>query len=205
MKKLLGVIFLFFLGIGLYVVFFTNYPSIFAAKTKHPWDQQKDGSCAIGRLCKGVVDANSKTAKNSGCHAAGTEGCLTDYRDDNGKFCYAIRNPNCGKAKQETAVVIPTPTPTPMPTATPTPLPTATPTPTPTVTPTPTPTPTPGPTATPTPTPTPGPTATPTPPQVVFVRVPKQLPPTGFPTDGVAIGSVISGIVGWFIVKRFRA
>lgn len=178
------------------------YFTVFAAKTKHPWDQQKDGSCAIGRLCKGVVDANSKTAKSGKCHADGTEGCLTDYRDDNGKFCYAIRNPNCGKKVSEVAKVIPTatPTPTPKPTATPTPTPpgpTATPTPTPTATPTPTPTP--GPTATPTLTPTP------TPPQVVVIRyVPRQLPPTGFPTDFVAAGGVISGAIGWFILKRFR-
>lgn len=163
--------------------------TVFAAKKKNPWDQKPDGSCARGALCKGLVAANSKTAKNSGCHAAGTEGGRTDFRDDAGNFCYSVQNP---KKEKEVVVVNPT--------ATPTPVPTATPTPTPNPTATPTPTPTPGPTATPTPTPTPAP------PQVIVVReAPKQLPPTGFPTDAVAGGAIVSGSLGWFIFRRFRA
>lgn len=145
-----------------------------AGKKLNPWDQQKDGSCKMGSLCKGLI-TKKDAEKRTGCHAAGTEGGRTDFRDDAGNFCYAVQNPKQEKEK-EVVVVNPTPTPTPQPTATPTP----------------------GPTSTPTP--------TPAPPQVIVIRqAPKKLPPTGFPTGEVAGGALISGSLGWFLLKRFKA
>lgn len=184
MKKFVGITLLLFVAGLLYVVFYTNYPSIFAAGKKlNPWDQQKDGSCKRGALCKGLVSQETANARTD-VHPAGTEGNRTDYRDANGNFVFAVQNPK--KEREKEVAIAPTATPTP--------------TPNPTATPTPTPTPTPGPTATPTPTPTPAP------PQVVYVRqVPRQLPPTGFPTDAVAAGALASGSLGWMIIRRFRA
>lgn len=156
--------------------------SALAAK-KNPWDD-----CPIGRLCKGTVNQEHANRQTK-CKPAGYEGCLIDYRDADGNFCFSVRQPNCGNKEAK---------------ETPTPTPTATPTPTITITPTPTPTATPGPTATPTPTSTPGPTPTPTPPQVLGAEAPKVLPKTGFPAESLLGFSVITGSLGWYIFRRFR-
>lgn len=176
-----GLLLFVSLGAALWIAKYTDFPEVFAAK-KQP--------CAIGRLCKGTI-TQAQADKKKGSTVTGHEGCLTDYRDANGSF-YTVRSSNCGSGKKENPPIAMTTTTTPplLPTYTPTPTPTCTPTPTPT----------PGPTSTPTPTPTP------MPPQVVYIReIPKQLPPTGFPTDAVAGGAILSGSLGWFLVRHFRA
>lgn len=179
------------------VALYTNYPAALAFKSMKECEQAH----GMTSLCNGTAinAAGKKQPQNSDCHAAGYEQCLIDYRHADGSFCYAVRNPSCDTHKNTP----PAPTPTPTPISLPSPTPTMTPTPTPT--PTPTCTPTPGPTATPTPTSTPYPTATPAPPQVLAAETPPTLPPTGFPTDALASGALISGSIGWFLVRRFRA
>lgn len=184
-RTLLQAVF-FFLSIAFLTGFWVNnHQSLFqttAEKFENPWDK-----CERGALCKGVVD-ESHAKNQTKCKPAGYEGCLIDYRDDQGNFCFAVRQPDCGKKEKEKPPRRKTPTPTPTPTVTPTPTPTITPTPTPTVTPGPTPTPTP----------------TPTPPQVLGAEAPKVLPKTGFPGQSLLGLSVFAGSLGWFLLRRAR-
>lgn len=154
---LIGIASLFAAG---FILKNVDFPSIFAEKISgEDVFKKKLKKCAETMplsICKGITNNPKKQDPDGKCHPSGTEGCLTDYRDDKGNFCYAVKDPKCG---QEDKTPSPTPTPTSTPTLTPTPTPTATPTATPTTTPTMTPTATP--TYTPTPTPTETPTATP--------------------------------------------
>ena len=69
-----GLLLIASLGFAFWVVQYTNYPSIFAAGKKlNPWDQQKDGSCKRGALCKGLVSQETANARTD-VHPAGKIG-----------------------------------------------------------------------------------------------------------------------------------